>query len=78
MDLDAKAAGVEVDLVFEGAVRAAPAIAWEVSHSERVFVGVHLKVCAPDVRPNEVLEVKVMCSQEKSGCAWKERPWHLR
>ena len=70
MDVDAKDAAVEVDSVFEGAMRAAPAVAWEDSHSERVPVGVHLEVCVPDARPNEVSEVRVMCTQEKSGCAW--------
>ena len=52
-DVNAKEAGVDVDLEFEGAVREALAIAWEVSHSERVSMGVHLEVYVPDVRPNE-------------------------
>jgi len=51
--VNAKEAGVDVDLEFEGVVREAPAIAWEVSHSERVSMGVDLKVRFPDVRPNE-------------------------
>ena len=42
LDVNAKEAGVEVDLEFEGVVREAPAIAWELSHSERVSMGVHL------------------------------------
>ena len=54
MDFEAKEAGIEVDLEFEGVVRAAPAIAWEVSHSERVSMGVHLEVRVPDLRPNEL------------------------
>ena len=78
MDVDAKDAGVEVDSEFEGVMRAAPAVAWEGGHSERVPVGVHIRVCVPGVRPNEVLEVRVMCSQEKSSYALEERPWHLR
>ena len=68
---------VEVDSVFEGVMRAAPAVAWEDSHSERVPVGVHLEVCVPDGRPNEIHEVRAMYSQEKSSLAWEELMWHL-
>ena len=78
MDVDPRSTAVDVDLVLEGAMRAAPAVAWEDSHSECAPVGVILEVCVPDARPNEVLEVRVMCSQEKGGYAWEELPWHLR
>ena len=78
MDVDPKGAAIEEDSVFEGVLRAAPEVAWGDSHSERVPVGVHLGVCVPDARPYEVQEARAMCSQEKSGCAWKELPWHLR
>ena len=59
-------------------MRAAPAVAWEDSDSERVPMDVHPEVFVPDARPNEVLEVRFMCSQEKSGYAWEELSWHLR
>ena len=78
MYVDTKGAAVDVDMVIEGVMRAAPAVAWEDSHSERVPVGNHLEVCVPDARPNGVLEVRAMCSQEKTGCAWEELPWYLR
>ena len=74
LDVDPMEAAVERDPVFEGVIRAAPAVAWENRHSEIVPVGVQLGVCVPDARPNEVLEVRVMCSQEKSGYALQERP----
>eukprot|EP00614_Pseudopedinella_elastica_P013106 CAMPEP_0172614246 /NCGR_PEP_ID=MMETSP1068-20121228/49283_1 /TAXON_ID=35684 /ORGANISM="Pseudopedinella elastica, Strain CCMP716" /LENGTH=196 /DNA_ID=CAMNT_0013418965 /DNA_START=631 /DNA_END=1224 /DNA_ORIENTATION=+ len=48
-------------------MRATPAVAWKDSHSESVPVDVYREVCVPDARSNEVLEVRVMCSQEKSG-----------
>ena len=41
LDVDPKDAAVDVDLVVEDVMRAAPAVAWEDSHSERVPVGVH-------------------------------------
>ena len=47
MDVDPKSTAVDVDLVFEGAIRAAPAAAWEESHSKRVPVDVHLEVFVP-------------------------------
>ena len=66
LDVDPKSTAVDVELVFEGVMRAAPAVAWEDSHSERAPVDVDLEVYVPDARPNEALEVRVMCSQEKS------------
>ena len=75
--MDPKGAAVDEDPVFKGVMRAAPAVAWEDGYSERVPVDVHPKVRVPDSRPNEVLEERAMCSQEKSGLAWEELPWHL-
>ena len=67
MDVDPKDAAVDVDPAFDGVMRAAPAAAWEDSYSEYVPVDVHPEVRVPDARPNEVVEVRVMCSQEKGG-----------
>ena len=67
MEVDPKGAAVDVGLVFEGAIRAASAVAWEDSYSKRVPVDVNPEVGVLDARPNEVLEVKVMCSHENSG-----------
>ena len=44
LDVDPKDAGVEVGSVFEGVMRAAPAVAWEDSHSERAPVSIWLRI----------------------------------
>ena len=77
MEVDPKGAAVDVDLVFDGTIRAAPAVAWEDSYFESAPVDVHLEVRVSDTRPNEVNEARAMCSQEKSGCAYKELLWRL-
>ena len=73
MEVDPKDAAVDVDLVFEDLMRAAPAVAWENSHSERVAVDVHREVCVPDARSNEDPEVRAMCFQEKGVAAKLEK-----
>ena len=67
LDVDPRSTAVDVDMVFEGVTRAAPAVAWEDSHSERAPVDFDLEVYVPDARPNKIFEVRFMCSQEKSG-----------
>ena len=67
MNVDPKDSAVDEDPVFEVAMRAAPAAAWEVSFSERVPVYDLPEVRIPDARPNDVLEVSAMCSPEKGG-----------
>ena len=69
MDADPKGSAVDVELASGGVMRAAPAVAWEDSYFERVPVDVRPEVRVHDARPNEVLEERALCSQEKSGCA---------
>ena len=67
MDVCPKGADVDEDPVFDCVMRAAQAVAWEDSYSERAPVDARPEVHVPDARPNEVPEVRIMCSQEKSG-----------
>ena len=73
-----KSSAVDVGLVFGDSMRAAPAVAWEDTYPERVPVDVQPEVRVSNARPNEVLEERALCSQEKSGSAWEEFTWHLR
>jgi len=67
LDVGPKSSAVYVDLVFDGVMRAALAVAWEGSYSEQAPVGVHLDARFPDARPNEDHEVRAICPQEEGG-----------